>query len=67
MGTIREFRDRKRYQRFVGRQDEINFFTDLVRKHNPSYNILMLYGIGGIGKSTLIQLLIKRSTLSIKV
>ncbi|HZR43419.1 MAG TPA: ATP-binding protein, partial [Ktedonobacteraceae bacterium] len=40
---------------FVGRQHELHFFTDeLLKPEDPIYNIISIYGDGGVGKSTLL-------------
>ncbi|MDQ2886711.1 MAG: tetratricopeptide repeat protein [Chloroflexota bacterium] len=41
---------------FVGRTNELNFFAEhILKPEDPAFNILSLYGDGGVGKSTLIN------------
>jgi tetratricopeptide (TPR) repeat protein len=41
---------------FVGRANELHFFTEhILKPEDPVYNIISIYGDGGVGKSTLIN------------
>src|SRR6266487_48211 len=41
---------------FVGRTNELYFFTEhILKPEDPVYNIISLYGDGGVGKSTLVN------------
>lgn len=54
MSSIRELRDAKRRQSFTGREAELNTFRQLLMSDEPEYAILHIYGVGGVGKSTLL-------------
>jgi len=45
--------DRERVRRFVGRAEELDLFTTWLT--DGSFNVLWVYGPGGIGKSTLLR------------
>ena len=55
MPSIRELRDRKQRESFTGRQAELNTFRRLLPAENSDYAILHIYGVGGIGKSSLLR------------
>ncbi len=41
---------------FVGRANELHFFTEyILTPEDPAYNIISIYGDGGVGKSTLVN------------
>ncbi len=41
---------------FVGRANELSFFTEhILKPDDPTYNIISIYGDGGVGKSTLVN------------
>jgi tetratricopeptide (TPR) repeat protein len=41
---------------FVGRANELHFFTEhILKPGDPAYNIISIYGDGGVGKSTLVN------------
>ena len=41
---------------FVGRANELSFFTEhILQPDDPTYNIISIYGDGGVGKSTLVN------------
>ena len=41
---------------FIGREHELQFFTDhILKPDDPAYNIVSIFGDGGVGKSTLLQ------------
>ena len=41
---------------FIGRANELRFFTEhILQPEDPTYNIVSLYGDGGVGKSTLLN------------
>src|SRR5437879_4865452 len=49
---------------FVGRANELHFFVeDILRLEDPSYNIVSISGIGGVGKSTLLARFIDEAHL----
>ena len=54
MSSIRDLRNAKRRQSFTGRQVELNTFRQLLLADEPEYAILHFYGVGGVGKSTLL-------------
>ncbi len=42
-------------QLFVGRSNELHFFREhILKPDDPAYNVISVYGDGGVGKSTLI-------------
>jgi tetratricopeptide (TPR) repeat protein len=44
---------------FVGRANELHFFREhILKPEDPAYNIISVYGDGGVGKSTLIARII---------
>ena len=55
MPSIRELRDRKQRESFTGRQAELNTFRRLLMAGESDYAILYLYGVAGIGKSSLLR------------
>jgi tetratricopeptide (TPR) repeat protein len=47
---------------FVGRASELHFFREhILNPEDPAYNIISVYGDGGVGKSTLIARLIEET------
>jgi len=55
MPSIRELRDQKQRESFTGRQAELNTFRRLLTAGETDYAILYIYGVGGIGKSSLLR------------
>jgi hypothetical protein len=55
MPSIRELRDQKQRESFTGRQAELNTFRRLLMAEEADYAILHIYGVGGIGKSSLLR------------
>jgi tetratricopeptide (TPR) repeat protein len=55
MPSIRELRDQKQRESFTGRQVELNTFRRLITAESADYAILHIYGVGGIGKSSLLR------------
>jgi len=55
MPSIRELRDQKQRESFTGRQVELNTFRRLLMAEDADYAILHIYGVGGIGKSSLLR------------
>jgi len=54
MPSIRDLRNAKRRQSFTGRQAELNTFRQLLLADEAEYAILHIYGVGGVGKSSLL-------------
>jgi hypothetical protein len=49
---------------FIGRANELYFFVeDILKPEDPSYNIVSISGIGGVGKSTLLARFIDEAHL----
>lgn len=49
---------------FVGRTNELRFFTERILKpEDPTYNIVSIYGDGGVGKSTLLSRFVEEANL----
>lgn len=55
MPSIRELRDQKQRESFTGRQAELNTYRRLLTAEAADYAILHIYGVGGIGKSSLLR------------
>jgi len=55
MITIRERNDYERNSHFVGRDNEIDVFKTLIEALPPQKNVMSIFGVGGIGKSTLLR------------
>ena len=55
MPSIRELRDQKQRESFTGRQAELNTFRRLTTSEGAEYAIFHIYGVGGIGKSSLLR------------
>jgi tetratricopeptide (TPR) repeat protein len=55
MPSIRELRDHKQRESFTGRQAELGTFRELLEAEPPEYSLLHIYGVGGIGKSSLLR------------
>ena len=55
MPSIRELRDQRQRESFTGRQAELNTFRRLLTADDPDYVILHNFGVGGIGKSSLLR------------
>jgi len=55
MGTIREQIENRRIKYFIGRQKEKRIFKKLLETSKWEYNILVIYGPGGRGKSWLLD------------
>ena len=58
--SIRERRDRERRRVFVGRETELSALRSLLAGDEPSHNICEITGLGGIGKSALLQHFLKQ-------
>jgi tetratricopeptide (TPR) repeat protein len=54
MPSIRDLRDAKRRTSFTGRKVELNTFRQLLLTDRPEYALLHIYGVGGVGKSSLL-------------
>lgn len=55
MSSIRELRNRKRRESFTGRDGELHLFRQLLAAEEPEYALFHIYGVGGIGKSSLLN------------
>jgi tetratricopeptide (TPR) repeat protein len=55
MPSIRDLRDQRQRESFTGRQAEMNTFRRLLTADDPEYVILHVFGVGGIGKSSLLR------------
>src|SRR5512133_2305173 len=55
MPTLSEAANEKKKRRFTNRTDEIKLFTRLIETTKPEYNLLSIYGYGGVGKSSLLD------------
>lgn len=55
MPSLKELRDQKQRESFTGRQIELNTFRRLLTAGEADYAILHIYGVGGIGKSSLLR------------
>ena len=54
MPSIRDMRNAKRRESFTGRVAEQSTFRQLLLTEEPEYAILHIYGVGGVGKSSLL-------------
>ena len=54
MSSIRDLRNAKRHTSFTGREAEQSTFRQLLLAEEPEYAILHIYGVGGVGKSSLL-------------
>jgi hypothetical protein len=55
MARLKDILQQQRKKNFVGRQNELEFFTGLVRQQTPAYHLIYVYGPGGQGKTTLLK------------
>lgn len=55
MTRLRDILQQQRKRNFVGRQNEISFFEQLLKEKEPSIHLLYIYGPGGQGKTTLLK------------
>jgi tetratricopeptide (TPR) repeat protein len=55
MPSIRELRDQKQRESFTGREAELDLFRQLLETSHAEHAILHLYGVGGMGKSSLLR------------
>ena len=53
--TLGDLIARNKRTKFTNRYNEIQLFTSLLLHDTPEYNVLCIYGVGGIGKSTLLN------------
>lgn len=40
---------------FTGRSDEVGFFSSFLRSADPAYLVIYVHGVGGVGKTTLLD------------
>jgi hypothetical protein len=59
--TIQERLNRARQRRFVGREQEIDVFGALLTDSASPYRLLFIHGPGGVGKSSLLDMLARRA------
>lgn len=55
MNTIGEIIEKRKKIGFTNRYNEVNLFTYLISESKPEFNALNIYGVGGIGKSSLLN------------
>ena len=55
MPSIRELRDQKQRESFTGREAELDLFRQLLETSHAEHAILHLFGVGGMGKSSLLR------------
>jgi len=55
MSRLGDIIDEKKRRRFSDREDEVRLFSRLLENTFPEYHVLGIYGVGGIGKSTLLD------------
>lgn len=55
MARLRDILQQQRKKNFVGRQNELTFFTELLKNTSPEYHLIYIYGPGGQGKTTLLK------------
>ncbi|MFI5187008.1 MAG: hypothetical protein ACHQF0_09805 [Chitinophagales bacterium] len=55
MARLRDILQQQRKKNFVGRQIELNFFSNLLQSDSPDYHLIYIYGPGGQGKTTLLK------------
>src|SRR5215212_4907080 len=61
MATLGDQLSARDADRFVGRDDELAFFSTLLAGDPPAKNIVLVHGPGGIGKSTLLREFARRA------
>ncbi len=55
MPSIRDLRDHRQRESFTGREAELELFRRLLEASPPEHALLHLYGVGGVGKSSLLR------------
>lgn len=55
MSKLGDIIDQKKRRKFSDREDEVRLFSRLLEHTFPEYHVLAVYGVGGIGKSTLLD------------
>ena len=55
MARLRDILQQQRKKNFVGRQNELIFFSSLLHSTSPDYHLIYIYGPGGQGKTTLLK------------
>jgi ATPase family associated with various cellular activities (AAA) len=55
MARLKDILQQQRKKNFVGRQKELDFFTNLLKQKEPSHHLIYIFGPGGQGKTTLLK------------
>lgn len=55
MAQLKDILQQQRKKNFVGRQKELEFFSNLLKETQPAVHLLYIYGPGGQGKTTLLK------------
>lgn len=55
MSKLGDVVDQKKRRRFTDRDDEVRLFSRLLDHTFPEYHVLAVHGVGGVGKSTLLN------------
>jgi hypothetical protein len=55
MARLKDILQQQRKKNFVGRQKELDFFSNLLKEQQPSIHLVYIHGPGGQGKTTLLK------------